>query len=35
MLPSVGGEKDVKTYFDLFDYDVNLLVSAIKETGAR
>jgi len=35
MLPSVGGEKEVKTYFDLFDYDINLLVSAIKETGAR
>lgn len=35
MLPSVGGEARVKTYFDLFDYDVNLLVSAIKETGAR
>jgi zinc/manganese transport system substrate-binding protein len=35
MLPSVGGEERVKTYFDLFDYDINLLVSAIKETGAR
>ncbi len=35
MLPSVGGEKDVKTYLDLFDYDIHLLVSAIKETGAR
>ena len=35
MLPSVGGEKDVKTYLDLFDYDIDLLVSAIKESGAR
>jgi len=35
MLPSVRGEKNVETYFDLFDYDINLLVSAIKETGAR
>ena len=35
MLPSVGGEKDVKTYLDLFDYDINRLVSAIKESGAR
>ncbi len=35
MLPSVGGEKQVATYFDLFDYDLQLLVSAIKETGAK
>jgi zinc/manganese transport system substrate-binding protein len=35
MLPSVGGVKEVRTYFDLFDYDINLLVSAIKEAGAR
>lgn len=28
--PSVGGVKDVKTYFDLFDYDLKLLVSAIR-----
>lgn len=33
-LPSVGGEKEVKTYFDLFDYDINLLVNAMKEVGA-
>jgi ABC-type Zn uptake system ZnuABC Zn-binding protein ZnuA len=32
--PSVGGVKDVKTYFDLFDYDLKLLVSAIKAAGA-
>lgn len=35
MLPSVGGTKDVKTYIDLFDYDVNLLTSAIVETASR
>jgi zinc/manganese transport system substrate-binding protein len=35
MPPSVGGEKEITDYFKLFDYDVNLLVSAIKETGAR
>lgn len=35
MLPSVGGEPDVKTYIQLFDYDITLLVSAIKATGAR
>jgi zinc/manganese transport system substrate-binding protein len=28
LLPSVGGEKQVQTYFQLFDYDVNLLTSA-------
>ena len=35
MLPSVGGDKDITDYFKLFDYDVNLLVSAIKEVGAH
>jgi zinc/manganese transport system substrate-binding protein len=34
MPPSVGGVKEVQTYLQLFDYDVNLLVAAIKETGA-
>jgi ABC-type Zn uptake system ZnuABC Zn-binding protein ZnuA len=28
MLPSVGGVKEVNDYFQLFDYDVNLLTSA-------
>ncbi len=28
MLPSVGGVKEVTTYFELFDYDINLLTSA-------
>jgi len=28
LLPSVGGEKQVQTYFQLFDYDVNLLTAA-------
>jgi zinc/manganese transport system substrate-binding protein len=35
MPPSVGGEKEITDYIKLFDYDVNLLVSAIKEAGAR
>jgi zinc/manganese transport system substrate-binding protein len=35
MPPSVGGVKETKDYFQLFDYDINLLVNAIKETGAR
>lgn len=28
LLPSVGGVKEVTTYFQLFDYDINLLTSA-------
>jgi zinc/manganese transport system substrate-binding protein len=28
LLPSVGGEKQVQTYFQLFDYDINLLTAA-------
>ena len=33
--PSVGGAKEITNYIELFDYDVNLLVSAIKQTGTR
>jgi zinc/manganese transport system substrate-binding protein len=35
MPPSVGGVKEVTNYVQLFDYDLNLLVSAIKQTGSR
>ncbi len=35
MPPSVGGDKAITDYVKLFDYDVNLLVAAIKETGAK
>jgi len=35
LAPSVGGEKEITDYVKLFDYDVNLVVSAIKETGAK
>jgi len=35
LAPSVGGAKDVTDYFTLFNYDVNLVVSAIKQTGAK
>jgi zinc/manganese transport system substrate-binding protein len=35
MPPSVGGTKDVTDYFKLFDYDINLLVDAIKKSGAK
>jgi zinc/manganese transport system substrate-binding protein len=34
MPPSVGGVKEATDYITLFDYDINLLVSAIKRTGA-
>ena len=34
MPPSVGGVKEVTDYFKLFDYDINLLVDAIKKSGA-
>jgi zinc/manganese transport system substrate-binding protein len=33
--PSVGGVKEVTDYFKLFDYDINLLIDAIKKTGAK
>jgi zinc/manganese transport system substrate-binding protein len=32
--PSVGGVKEVTDYFALFDYDINLLVGALKKIGA-
>jgi zinc/manganese transport system substrate-binding protein len=35
MPPSVEGEKEITDYFKLFDYDIDLLVAAIKETGAH
>jgi zinc/manganese transport system substrate-binding protein len=33
--PSVGGEKEIGDYLKLFDHDLDLLVAAIRETGAR
>jgi len=35
MPPSVGGEKTVTDYFKLFDYDINLLVNALKQVGSK
>lgn len=35
LAPSVGGHKEVTDYFKLFDYNVNKVVDAIKESGAR
>jgi zinc/manganese transport system substrate-binding protein len=32
--PSVGGVKDVTDYIKLFDYDINLVIEAIKKSGA-
>jgi ABC-type Zn uptake system ZnuABC Zn-binding protein ZnuA len=32
LLPSVGGEKEVTDYFQLFDYDIGLLTRAFKAT---
>ena len=29
MPPSTGGVKEIKTYFDLFDYDINLVTGAL------
>jgi hypothetical protein len=34
MPPSVLGVPDAKDYFALFDYDINLLISALKKAGA-
>lgn len=33
--PSVGGEKEASDYIALFDYDINLLVTAIKKGAAQ
>ena len=35
MPPSVGGVKEVPDYFKLFDYDISLLIDAIKKSGAK
>jgi zinc/manganese transport system substrate-binding protein len=35
MPPSVGGVKETSDYFKLFDYDINLLVSAIQKAGGK
>ena len=33
--PSVGGVKEVADYFKLFDYDINLLIGALKKVGTQ
>jgi zinc/manganese transport system substrate-binding protein len=35
MPPSVGGVKEVTDYFKLFDYDLNLLINAIKKVSSK
>ena len=35
LAPSVGGVKDVTDYFKMFDYNLGLLVNAIKQAGTR
>jgi ABC-type Zn uptake system ZnuABC Zn-binding protein ZnuA len=35
MPPSVGGVKEARDYISLFDYNINLLVSAFAKAGAR
>ncbi len=35
MPPSVGGVKETTDYLKLFDYNINLLVNAIKQSGAK
>jgi ABC-type Zn uptake system ZnuABC Zn-binding protein ZnuA len=35
MPPSVGGVKEITDYFYLFDYDIELLVSAVQSVGGR
>ncbi len=35
LAPSVGAEKEITDYLKLFDYNVNLMVSAIKQTGGK
>jgi ABC-type Zn uptake system ZnuABC Zn-binding protein ZnuA len=34
MPPSVGGVKEVTDYFTLFDYNINLLITALRKVGA-
>jgi ABC-type Zn uptake system ZnuABC Zn-binding protein ZnuA len=35
MAPTVGAEKEITDYIKLFDYDISLVLAAIKETGAK
>jgi zinc/manganese transport system substrate-binding protein len=35
MAPSVGAEKEITDYIKLFDYDINLVITAVRQTGAK
>src|SRR6185436_9821070 len=35
LAPSVGGDKDITDFLKLFDHDVDLVVSALKQTGGK
>ncbi len=35
MAPSVGAEKEITDYIKLFDYDINLVITAIRQAGAK
>jgi len=35
LMPSVGGNKETSDYFKLFDYDINLLIGALKKVGGK
>jgi zinc/manganese transport system substrate-binding protein len=35
MAPSVGAEKEITDYIRLFDYDINLVITAIRQAGAK
>jgi len=35
LAPSVGGAKEATDYIKLFDYDVNLLASALKQLTGK
>ncbi|MBI4475975.1 MAG: zinc ABC transporter substrate-binding protein [Acidobacteria bacterium] len=35
LAPSVGGETEIRTYFDLFDYNLQRLIEAIKAASAK
>ena len=35
MPPSVGGVPEASNYIALFDYDINLFVSTMKQTGTQ
>jgi hypothetical protein len=35
LAPSVGGSKEATDYIGLFDYDVNMMIAALKRTAGK